>query len=305
MPYRIAQPVLRRFARPWALRAALLLQVPGAEEPSPHQMRFVSVEPNVRLEVLSFGGTGRPIVLLAGLGNTAHVFDDLGPALTTFGSVYGVTRRGFGVSSKATTGYDVDRLGEDVLAAIDTLRLARPLLVGHSIAGQELSYIASAHPDRIAGVVYLDAAYRYAFDVPGAFERDLPSLPPPPSNLPGGPGVAVPEHELRQRFLAGVGWQAGGGQSIPRWITEGGRQFSEIPVPVLAIFGSPHDIGAAVPDPEFERFDEAMTEWQASQLERGVPGARVLRWRRVSHFFFLTHQADVIREIAAFLAALR
>jgi len=36
----------------------------------------------VRLEVLDFGGTGPPIVLLAGLGTSAHVFDEFAPKLT-------------------------------------------------------------------------------------------------------------------------------------------------------------------------------------------------------------------------------
>jgi non-heme chloroperoxidase len=302
--FRSAQRTLRRLGMPWGMPAMLLLQAPGAEEPSPHAARFVSVEPNVRLEVLSYGGSGRPIVLLAGLGNTGHVFDELGPALTPVGSIFAVTRRGFGVSSKAPSGYDVGRLGEDVLAVIDTLGLSRPLVVGHSIAGQELSYLAAEHADRIAGLVFLDAAYRYAFDVPGAFERA--TFPPPPRNPPAGGGSArLPEHETRQSFLAGVGWQAGDGpRTVRRSILEGGRQFTEIPVPVLAIFASPHDIGAQVPDPELERFDEAVTEWHASQLERGVPGARVLRWPRVSHHFFLTHEADVVRQIRAFLAGL-
>ena len=45
-------------------------------DPSRHQVQFVTVEDNVKLEVLDWGGSGRPIVLLAGSGNTAHVFDD-------------------------------------------------------------------------------------------------------------------------------------------------------------------------------------------------------------------------------------
>lgn len=41
---------------------------------SPHRSRFIAVEKDVRLEVLDWGGTGRPVVLLAGAGNSAHVF---------------------------------------------------------------------------------------------------------------------------------------------------------------------------------------------------------------------------------------
>jgi pimeloyl-ACP methyl ester carboxylesterase len=36
---------------------------------------MIQVEPDVKLEVLDWGGTGRPLVLLSGLGDTAHVFD--------------------------------------------------------------------------------------------------------------------------------------------------------------------------------------------------------------------------------------
>jgi hypothetical protein len=39
------------------------------------------VQEGVRLEVLDWGGSGRPLVLLAGGGDTAHVFDDFAPKL--------------------------------------------------------------------------------------------------------------------------------------------------------------------------------------------------------------------------------
>jgi non-heme chloroperoxidase len=67
------------------------------KDPSPHITRFVSVDRDVRLEVLDWGGSGRPIVLLAGVGNTAHVFDDFAPKLTAYYHVYGIMRRGFGL----------------------------------------------------------------------------------------------------------------------------------------------------------------------------------------------------------------
>jgi pimeloyl-ACP methyl ester carboxylesterase len=81
------------------------------------------VEPAVKLEVLDWGGNGRPIVLLAGNTRTAHDFEDFAPQLTSPNHVYGVTRRGFGASSAPATGYEADRLGDDVLAVIDTLGL--------------------------------------------------------------------------------------------------------------------------------------------------------------------------------------
>jgi non-heme chloroperoxidase len=160
-------------------------------DPSPHAVTFVAVEEGVRLEVLDWGGTGRPVVLLAGLGFTAHVFDEFAPALARYGRVYGITRRGYGASDAPAHGYDGARLADDVLAVLDSLRLAAPVLIGHSIAGQELSSIAARHPSRIAGVVYLDAVWAGFMpdEVRAAGEaRPRPAFPPvPPRPRAAGP----------------------------------------------------------------------------------------------------------------------
>jgi pimeloyl-ACP methyl ester carboxylesterase len=84
-------------------------------DPSPQTIQFVTVDDNVKLEVLDWGGSGKPIVLLAGSGDTAHVFDDFSQKLIGDGHVYGITRRGFGASSRAQSGYSDQRLADDVL----------------------------------------------------------------------------------------------------------------------------------------------------------------------------------------------
>ena len=129
-------------------------------------MRFVTVDDGVRLEVLDWGGSGRALVLLPGGGNTAHVYDDFAPKLASQYHVYGITRRGFGASSAQAPdakNYSSDRLGDDVLAVLDALKIGHPVLVGHSAGGEELSSVGTRHPERVAGLVYLDAAYQYAY----------------------------------------------------------------------------------------------------------------------------------------------
>jgi pimeloyl-ACP methyl ester carboxylesterase len=69
-------------------------------DPSPHRAQLVTVDNDVQVEVLDWGGTGRPVVLLAGLGNTAHIYDEFAPKLIPEYHVYGITRRGYGASSK-------------------------------------------------------------------------------------------------------------------------------------------------------------------------------------------------------------
>jgi non-heme chloroperoxidase len=148
-----------------SLLSVVTLHAQGKIDSSSHTVQMIPVEKDVSLEVLDWGGTGRPLVLLTGLPDTAHVFDDFAPKLTAWYHVYGITRRGRGVSSKPepnATNYTADRLGEDVLAVIAALHLNKPVVAGHSIAGEELSYIGSHHPEKVAGLIYLEAGYPYA-----------------------------------------------------------------------------------------------------------------------------------------------
>src|SRR2546422_11684002 len=102
------------------LLAALSRQSSAWRDPSPHTVQFVTVDKDVRLEVLDWGGSGRPVVLLAGGGNTAHVFDEFAPKLTANYHVYGVTRRGVGASSFSASGQGGDRLPGHLLAGVCT-----------------------------------------------------------------------------------------------------------------------------------------------------------------------------------------
>src|SRR5262249_5483247 len=101
----------------WKQGAALPLELRRATketawqiDPTPHRVQFITVDEGVKLEVVDWGGSGRPVVLLAGLGNDAHVFDKFAPKLTATYHVYGITRRGFGASSSPASGYSADRL---------------------------------------------------------------------------------------------------------------------------------------------------------------------------------------------------
>src|SRR5688572_25936793 len=98
----------------WMLVSLLFAAVPAWQaattwrDPSPHQVRFVTVDSSVRLEVLDWGGTGRPILFI-GCYLTGHVYDDIAPKLTDRFHVYAVTRRGVGASDRPQTGYDPQR----------------------------------------------------------------------------------------------------------------------------------------------------------------------------------------------------
>jgi len=316
-------------------RAPAWSQAGAWKDLSPHRARLVPVDDHVRLEVLDWGGSGRALVLLAGGGNTAHVFDDFAPMLTGHNHVYGITRRGFGASEYAETVDPGEQFGRDILAVVDGLKLDRPVLVGHSLGGAELSWMANAHPDRIAGVVYLDAGYSYAFDNgKGTPVREMMGMKAPDPPSPGTADLAsftalqrywervdgfkLPEAELRaQRETNGDGSVGGyrnlpGGQVLQKLI-DGGPKFTKIPVPALFIFANPHGLGPWVDANESARraarsFSEGMTRLTAKQVkavEEGLPEARVIVIRNAHHFVFLSNETEVLRDMAEFFRAVR
>ena len=126
-------------------------------DPSPHQVRMVTVDSSVRLEVLDWGGAGRPL-LFVGCYLSAHVFDDIAPKLRDQFHVYAVTRRGIGASDHPAAGYDPQRRSDDILEVIDDLGMRKPLLVGNACGGHILHTLGGQHPERLGGLVYVEAA---------------------------------------------------------------------------------------------------------------------------------------------------
>jgi non-heme chloroperoxidase len=144
-----------------------------------HRILFLNGSSNNKLEVLDWGGTGKSLLFLAGLGNSAHVYDNFAPKFTDRFHVLALTRRGFGASIQTTAGYDIKTLVKDILAIIDSLHLQKVILIGHSVAGEEISNFASSYPDRVEKIVYLDAAYDRTSPSLSSINASSPQSPMP------------------------------------------------------------------------------------------------------------------------------
>jgi len=297
-------------------------------DPSPHASRFVTVQQDVKLEVLDWGGSGPPLIFLAGLGNTAHVFDDLARKFIDRHHVYAITRRGFGVSSApqlTDENYDADRLGDDVLAVISTLKIEKPVLAGHSVAGEELSSIGTRHPEKIAGLIYLDAVYQRSFYYPAyadlavevssvkrdlgqIFEADgssartlaliariqgaLPNLEKAlqttAEDYKGMPDAVPPS---KPNDLAGAR------------IMSNERQYGAVKVPALAILAMPKQCPGGCDNPTQQRI-MAGDAARAELFEKQTPGSHVVRLPHANHYVWRSNEADVLREMNAFMNGL-
>jgi pimeloyl-ACP methyl ester carboxylesterase len=301
-------------------------------DPSPHKVQFIAADNGVKLEVLDWGGTGRPLVMLAGLGNTAHVFDKFALKLTPKYHVYGITRRGFGDSSVPDSGYGADRLGDDVLAVIEALKLNRPVIAGHSIAGEELSSIGSRHPEEVAGLIYLDAGYQYAFYNPAHgnliidsidVQKKLEQLRPGKEPQDTKPLIrellqtSLPqlEKDLQEQLKDLESRGPPPDMPPPKFpaavtgIMEGEQRYTEIHAPVLLIYAVPHSGYPPVKDPAMraaaEARDEANANAQANAFQTAVPQAKVVKLPHANHYVFESNEADVLREMDAFIAGLK
>jgi pimeloyl-ACP methyl ester carboxylesterase len=109
------------------------------------------------LHYIDWGGEGRNVVLLAGIGGTAQLYRGLAPILAERFRVAALTRRGHGRSDRPESGYDSDSAVDDIRRFLDHLRIRRAVLIGHSWAGLEMTRFCGVHPDRVEAVVYLDA----------------------------------------------------------------------------------------------------------------------------------------------------
>lgn len=133
--------------------------MPGLIDMPPDQ--FVSLD-GVRFHYLDWGGEGDPLLLLAGLGCTAHVFAELAPHLSDRFRVLALTRRGHGHTEQVQRGYALADGAEDARRLLDALSLERANVAGHSMGGGEVSALAAHHPGRVAKIIYLDGAYDWA-----------------------------------------------------------------------------------------------------------------------------------------------
>lgn len=320
--------------------AALVLSLSAlAAEPV---VRFIEVGDGVKLEVLDWGGTGRAVILLAGSGNTGHVYEEFAPKLADCCHVYAITRRGYGVSSKPERGYSVPDLAEDIFRVMQSLKIVKPVLIGHSMAGSELSFLGQRMSPELGGLIYLDANADPAdFPWSNAEYRQLVTKTskgsPPPAGAVAKDKVSVEAYREYQVRTNGFAFPAGEIRSVFEIKPDGSlgqwrapayvgreidlgsirKEYGGIAVPVLALVVVQRPLAdqfkSHAPADEQERADktrlyelemEFIRRWE-SNLKKAVPAARIVEMPGAHHYLFLAEEAEILREIRPFLSELK
>ena len=194
---------------------------------------------------------------------------------------------------------------------IDALKLNRPVLAGHSVAGEELSSVASRHPEKISALIYIDAGYPYALydETHGDLVLDSIAMRGTLDHLHLGTLHLSPDQlnevlaqtqrlqrQLQQRIedLSTTGPPRPVDNPVIVAILDGQQKYTHINVPVLAIFNVPHS-------PAFLRTMENL----AHAFETHVPNARIVRIPNADHYLFRTNEADVLRDMNDFISNLQ
>ncbi len=205
-------------------------------------------------------GAGQPVVLIHGYPLDGHSWEKQAAALLDAGyRVITYDRRGFGRSSKVTSGYDYDTFAADLDAVLTALDLRDVVLVGFSMGSGEVArYLSAYGPERVAKAAFLGSlqpfllqtddnptgvprdvfdgleqaakADRYAW-----FENFLGDFFNTDENL----GSRLSEAALRANFATAIGSAPAGAYAcVPTWLTDFRADIPKIDVPSLILHGT-------------------------------------------------------------------
>ncbi|GGY12257.1 arylesterase [Streptomyces minutiscleroticus] len=256
-------------------------------------------------------GSGRPVVLIHGYPLDGQSWEKQAAALLDAGyRVVTYDRRGFGRSSRPTTGYDYDTFAADLNTVMETLDLTDAVLVGFSMGtGEVARYVSAYGTSRIAKVAFLASLEPYLLKTddnprgaaPRAFFEDISESVRADRyayytqfyedfyNLDDTLGSRISEEALRNSWnTAAAGGSHAAAAAPLTWFTDFRQDIPKIDVPALILHGTADNILPI--DSTGRPFHEALPSAEYVEVE-GAP-----------HGLLWTHAEEVNRALLDFLA---
>ena len=144
--------------------AFLFLRVPDTEAAEMRAKyggppsQFVTLPGGPRVHYRDEGPRDAPvIVLLHGSNADLHTWQPWVDRLKDRYRLIRFDQRGHGLTGAAEGGYDANAFARDIRAFADALKLNRFVLAGNSMGGANALRFAMQHPERLAGLVLIDA----------------------------------------------------------------------------------------------------------------------------------------------------
>jgi non-heme chloroperoxidase len=254
-------------------------------------------------------GTGKPVVLIHGWPLSGGSWEKQVPVLLDAGyRVITYDRRGFGNSSKPTTGYEYDTFAKDLHKLVTKLDLRDVALVGFSMGGGEVArYLGTYGSERVSKAVFMAAVPPF-----------LLKTPDNPTGVDGSvfegikQAIAADRPAFLSKFLADfynvdvlggkqisdevvrLSWNVGAGASpkgtldcVSAWVTDFRNDLQRIEVPTLVIHG---DSDRILP-----------LDATARPTHAAIKGSRLLVVSGGPHGLNWTHAEEVNRGLMDFL----
>jgi aminoacrylate hydrolase len=246
-------------------------------------------------------GVGFPVLFVSGLAGFASFWQDQVPAFARRFEVITFDHRGIGQSDQTRLGWSVERLAADVLGLMDSLRIKRAHIVGHSTGGAIAQVLAIEHPARLASVV-LSSTWTKT----DAYFRRLFAL----------------RKEVLQRLGANAYVQSSTLFLYPSWwISRNNERLRQTEAQSLAAF-APMEIVASRIDAmlAFDRTNElgriktpalvigaeddlVTPAYFAEELARLIPGAEIKLFPRGGHFLTQVQSREFNNAVLPFLVS--
>lgn len=106
---------------------------------------------------VQWGEHGTPIILVHGITANAFCFQAFADGLAHDHRIIAYDLRGRGDSDKPESGYNIPTHTTDLANLIDTLKLDRPVVVGHSLGALIALHFAAHYPQKLSKLVLIDA----------------------------------------------------------------------------------------------------------------------------------------------------
>lgn len=255
-------------------------------------------------------GSGRPVVLIHGYPLDGQSWEKQQRALLSAGRrVVTYDRRGFGRSSKPTTGYDYDTFAGDLKTLLDTLDLTEVTLVGFSMGtGEVARYLGSHGSGRVARAAFLGSLQPYlrqTEDNPAGAAPEFDGLRSQAEadrfawfdgffenfyNLDENLGSRISEAAVRGSWAAAAqaSWYAASA-CVDTWLTDFRGDIERIDVPALILHGTADRI--------------LPIDATAREFAKRLPGAQYVEIDGAPHGLLWTHADEVNAALLAFLGS--
>jgi non-heme chloroperoxidase len=255
-------------------------------------------------------GSGRPVVLIHGYPLDGQSWEKQQRALLTAGRrVITYDRRGFGRSSKPTTGYDLDTFAGDLKTLLDALELTEVTLVGFSMGtGEVARYLGSHGSGRIARAAFLGSQQPYlrqTEDNPAGVAPEFDGLRSQAEadrfawydsffenfyNLDENLGTLISEAALRGSWAsaAQMSWYAASA-CVDTWLTDYRDDIERIDVPAMILHGNADRI--------------LPIDATAREFAKRLPDAQYVEIEGAPHGLLWTHADEVNAALLAYLGS--